>query len=220
MSMYTRILAIIVGMVAFAGPAFGQVPNRFAPGTPAKASEVNANFEYLAGQIQVLQQAQGVPGPTGPTGPTGPAGTQGPPGPGMLWAYTMWSSGPIGHTPNNTTIFSTCATPAYTAVASGFAFVWAALNCTVPGSMKLCATPSLSVDGGAAWTGINGGMLCQSNAVPAMNDVVVTSFSALNIYPGTTYVFGSGGFLANPPNDTPVQPANCTCRVMVQILKN
>lgn len=49
--MNTTRFAVMAAVLAVALPAAGQAPYVFAPGTPAKAFEVNANFDYLAEQI-------------------------------------------------------------------------------------------------------------------------------------------------------------------------
>ena len=72
-----------------------QAPNTFQSGQPARADEVNANFDALeqaidqnASAIQNIpagpagpQGPQGEPGPQGAQGPEGPSGLQGPQGP-------------------------------------------------------------------------------------------------------------------------------------------
>ena len=72
-----------------------QVPNTFQAGQPARAAEVNANFDALEAAIDANATAitqipagpegpQGPPGPEGvmgPTGPQGPQGLEGPQGP-------------------------------------------------------------------------------------------------------------------------------------------
>jgi len=86
-----------------------EVPNAFTAGTPAKAAEVNENFDTLEMAIdqnatdiqsipagpqgpqgvqgdpgaQGIQGPQGVPGPQGLQGDTGPQGPEGPIGPGL-----------------------------------------------------------------------------------------------------------------------------------------
>ena len=84
-----------IGIVAlmFSGAALGQtqVPNDFTAGTPARAAEVNANFDALETAIdQNASDIQSIPaGPQGDPGPTGPQGLQGPAGPtggsGFFW---------------------------------------------------------------------------------------------------------------------------------------
>jgi hypothetical protein len=74
-----------------AGSAFGQtqVPNTFEAGQPARAADVNANFDALETAIdqntttisQIPAGPQGPEGPQGPMGPPGPQGVMGPPGP-------------------------------------------------------------------------------------------------------------------------------------------
>jgi hypothetical protein len=68
-----------------------QVPNTFQAGQPARASEVNENFQVLATAVDTAvtgpqgpegpQGLQGLPGPVGPEGPLGPQGPIGPQGP-------------------------------------------------------------------------------------------------------------------------------------------
>lgn len=59
-----------------------QVPNDFTAGTPARAAEVNANFDALEAAIdQNVSDIQAIPvGPQGEVGPQGPQGIQGPQG--------------------------------------------------------------------------------------------------------------------------------------------
>jgi Phage Tail Collar Domain/Collagen triple helix repeat (20 copies) len=80
-------------MLTLSGVASAQttVPNIFIPGTPAKAADVNADFQALATAIDKVAASgtQGPAGPTGPTGPTGPAGPTGPTGP-------AGPAGPVG----------------------------------------------------------------------------------------------------------------------------
>jgi len=68
----------------FSGVAFGQtqVPNDFTAGTPARAAEVNANFDALETAVdQNATAIQGIPaGPQGIQGDPGPQGVQGVPG--------------------------------------------------------------------------------------------------------------------------------------------
>jgi hypothetical protein len=62
------------------------VPHTFTPGQPARASEVNANFDALENAIRAIPA-----GPAGPAGAAGPAGPMGPMGP-------MGPAGPQGAT--------------------------------------------------------------------------------------------------------------------------
>ena len=89
-------------VLALSGVASAQttVPNTFTPGTPAKAAEVNADFQALATAIDKVA-ASGTPGPAGPVGPagpTGPAGAVGPVGPAGPQgpAGAMGVAGPTG----------------------------------------------------------------------------------------------------------------------------
>jgi hypothetical protein len=70
-----------------------QVPNEFEAGQPAKADEVNANFDALESAIdQNAAAIDEIPaGAVGPEGPQGPAGVQGPAG-------DAGPSGPMGPT--------------------------------------------------------------------------------------------------------------------------
>jgi hypothetical protein len=76
-------LSIFIGFLLSA-TAFGQtqVPNTFQSGTPARAAEVNANFDALEAAIdQNAVAIQNIPaGPEGPQGPQGDPGPQGPQG--------------------------------------------------------------------------------------------------------------------------------------------
>ena len=50
-----KISLLVVGFLLFGGSiAFAELPNTFSAGTPAKASEVNANFENLDTRIKSL----------------------------------------------------------------------------------------------------------------------------------------------------------------------
>ena len=97
-----KLHSLVLGAVFAAASAtvFGQVtvPNTFTPGTPAKAADVNANFNAVvtgvnanATAISALQtQVKSIPGgPAGPQGPQGSQGSQGIPGP-------MGPAGPQG----------------------------------------------------------------------------------------------------------------------------
>lgn len=53
--MKTRVLAsALASLVALAAQAADPVPHRFTAGTPAKAAEVNANFDAIVAQLQAL----------------------------------------------------------------------------------------------------------------------------------------------------------------------
>ena len=76
----------LIGLVAlsFSATAMGQtqVPNDFQPGQPARAAEVNENFDTLETAIDqnasdILAISAGSQGPIGPPGPTGPQGIPG-----------------------------------------------------------------------------------------------------------------------------------------------
>ena len=69
-------------LVAGAANAQTQVPNDFTAGTPARAAEVNANFDALETAVdQNAAAIQGIPaGPQGMQGDPGPQGVQGIPG--------------------------------------------------------------------------------------------------------------------------------------------
>lgn len=70
----------LVLVLAATAQAQTQVPNDFQSGTPARAAEVNANFDALESAID--QNAVAIQNiPTGPEGPQGPQGVMGPPGP-------------------------------------------------------------------------------------------------------------------------------------------
>ena len=79
----TGLLLLTLGTTAFAQT---QVPNEFQSGTPARAAEVNANFDAIEAAIdQNAAAIQNIPagpeGPQGPQGDPGPQGVMGPPGP-------------------------------------------------------------------------------------------------------------------------------------------
>jgi hypothetical protein len=82
-------LGVVFSAASAAGFAQVAVPNTFTPGTPAKAADVNANFNAVVSgintnktAISALQtQIKSIPaGPAGPQGPQGPQGIQGPVG--------------------------------------------------------------------------------------------------------------------------------------------
>ena len=64
-----RLLTATLLVASFSVVADTKVPNTFTDGTPAKASEVNENFDALEAAIDAI--------PEGPAGPTGPAGADG-----------------------------------------------------------------------------------------------------------------------------------------------
>ena len=77
---------LIACLLAHTTFAQTQVPNDFAAGQPARASEVNENFDALESAIDqnvtaISQIPAGPEGPQGPVGPAGPQGIQGPEGP-------------------------------------------------------------------------------------------------------------------------------------------
>ena len=75
----SRIIAVVT--LTFSGVTFGQtqVPNDFTAGTPARAAEVNENFDTL--EAAVDQNAAAIQqNPAGPQGDSGPAGEVGPQG--------------------------------------------------------------------------------------------------------------------------------------------
>jgi hypothetical protein len=83
------ITSILVCLVAGSAFAQTQVPNNFEAGQPARAAEVNENFDALETAIdQNAVAIQNIPagpegpqGPQGDLGPQGPQGAMGPPGP-------------------------------------------------------------------------------------------------------------------------------------------
>ena len=79
---------MVLAVLTVSNPGFGQtaVPNTFEAGQPARAAEVNANFDALESAIEtnataITQIPAGPEGPEGPQGPVGPPGAQGPVGP-------------------------------------------------------------------------------------------------------------------------------------------
>jgi hypothetical protein len=91
--MRTAVMTLAAMSIALASSAMGgpvTIPSTFTPGTPAKASDVNANFSAVAkavngsaNDIANLQTAVKNT-PAGPQGPVGPQGPQGPTGTGAL----------------------------------------------------------------------------------------------------------------------------------------
>src|SRR5210317_1557474 len=91
----SRHASVVVALVCTASAqAQTQVPHDFQSGQPARAAEVNANFDALETAIdqnavaiqnipagpQGPEGPQGDPGPQGVMGPLGPTGAQGPQG--------------------------------------------------------------------------------------------------------------------------------------------
>ena len=76
---------LFVVLVAFTLGAVAdtEVPNRFEDGTPAKAAEVNANFDALEAAIDAIPE--GPAGPAGAKGDTGADGATGPAGADCSW---------------------------------------------------------------------------------------------------------------------------------------
>lgn len=72
---HARLAFFAACSLLLAMPARAQVPFKFSSGSAAKASEVNANFEFLNSKIDAIPA--GPKGDTGPVGPTGPAGPRG-----------------------------------------------------------------------------------------------------------------------------------------------
>jgi hypothetical protein len=83
--MKMKALTIFVATLFLMGvsQAQTQVPNTFQSGQPARAADVNENFDALEAAIDQNSTAiQQIPaGPEGPQGPAGPQGIMGPPGP-------------------------------------------------------------------------------------------------------------------------------------------
>ena len=78
MNKLTTALAVL--MLPFVTNAQTQVPNDFTAGTPARAAEVNANFDAL--ETAIDENASDILSiPTGPQGDVGPQGIQGDTGP-------------------------------------------------------------------------------------------------------------------------------------------
>ena len=67
-----RLLTAVLLFASFHAVADTEVPHTFTDGTPAKASEVNANFDALEAAIDAIPE-----GPAGEQGPVGPQGEQG-----------------------------------------------------------------------------------------------------------------------------------------------
>jgi hypothetical protein len=67
-----RLLTAALLFASFHVAADTEVPHTFTDGTPAKASEVNANFDALEAAIDAIPE-----GPAGEQGPVGPQGEQG-----------------------------------------------------------------------------------------------------------------------------------------------
>lgn len=97
----STLIAGILVPAAQAGPV--TVPNSFTPGAQIKSSEMNANFQAIAGAVNGNAQdidtlktsVKNIPaGPAGPQGPQGPAGVAGPVGP----SGPMGVPGPVGPT--------------------------------------------------------------------------------------------------------------------------
>lgn len=80
------IFALVSMLVTGLAQAQTQVPNDFQAGTPARATEVNENFDALEAAIDqnttaISQIPAGPEGPQGEIGLQGPQGVQGPQGP-------------------------------------------------------------------------------------------------------------------------------------------
>ena len=93
------IAPIFVCLVAGSAIAQTQVPNNFEAGQPARAAEVNENFDALETAIDLNAVAiQNIPaGPEGPQGPQGDPGPQGPQG-SMGLPGPQGAQGPTGPT--------------------------------------------------------------------------------------------------------------------------
>ena len=78
-----RLLTATLLVASFSVVADTQVPNFFTDGTPAKASEVNANFDALEAAIDAIPE-----GPAGPAGAKGDTGADG--------ADGRWPTGATG----------------------------------------------------------------------------------------------------------------------------
>ena len=70
-----RLLTATLLVASFSVVADTEVPHTFEDGTPAMASEVNANFDALEAAIDAMPE--GPAGPKGDTGDQGPAGADG-----------------------------------------------------------------------------------------------------------------------------------------------
>lgn len=94
-----KTMTLCVGIFFIGGVSYAQtqVPNTFQSGQPARASEVNANFDVL--ETAIDQNAVAIQNiPAGPEGPQGPQGVMGPPGPQGDQGPTG-PQGPAGHSP-------------------------------------------------------------------------------------------------------------------------
>jgi hypothetical protein len=90
-----RLLTAVLLFASFHVVADTEVPHTFEDGNPAKASEVNANFDALEAAIDAIPE-----GPAGPTGPAGADGEDGATGPTGAKGDTgeTGERGPIGLT--------------------------------------------------------------------------------------------------------------------------
>ena len=88
-----RLLTATLLVASFSVVADTKVPNTFTDGTPAKASEVNANFDALEAAIDAIPE--GPAGATGPAGADGEDGATGPAGPTGANGLTG-ANGPAG----------------------------------------------------------------------------------------------------------------------------
>lgn len=93
------LFALVACLLVHTAFAQTQVPNNFAAGQPARASEVNENFDVLEAAID--QNATAIQSiPAGPEGPQGPQGVQGPQGPQGIMGPpgAEGTQGPVGPT--------------------------------------------------------------------------------------------------------------------------
>jgi hypothetical protein len=100
MAMKSNVIILSVLLSAVNATAQTQVPNDFQAGQPARAAEVNENFDALEAAIdQNASDIQAIPagpqGEIGPQGPQGIQGSQGDPGPQGIQGF-MGPPGPQG----------------------------------------------------------------------------------------------------------------------------
>ena len=178
------LLFVVLAVFTLGSLADTEVPHRFEDGTPAKAAEVNANFDALEAAIDAIPE--GPAGATGPAGADGEDGATGPAGPTGANGLTG-ANGPAGP-PGADGFDGATGPPGADGVVNGVACEENQIV-RYNGSAWVCATDSLaglSCEEGQTITYRNGAWQCAACVAPG---VLITDG---NFYAAITDWFADG----------------------------